>query len=174
MSSRSASSLWVQLINGGALPLEALLLLLVLAGADPGPLPALERLLAWGLGAAAPALLLWKRPGDPPALQVGRIALATGVVLLLPLLVWLDRTAALAYPLSPLQGADRLICLLAASALLALMLWQWQQLVQAIWLLSRHQPVAAAAASDSGTALTVEPEQPAEHSEGTDLDQDIS
>ena len=212
MSLRSAPYLWVQLINGGALPLEALLLLLLLAGADPGPLPQLERLLAWGLGGAAPALLLLRKPADPrslllvscidehataagaPRLPALQLVFATGVIALLPLLCWLDHTAALAYQLSPLQGADRLSCLVAASALLALMVWQWQQLVQAIWLLSGQQPAAtvtrnlglpllhlpqlqesfAAAEQPSRAPLTVEPEQGREEDKGTDLDQQIS
>ncbi|MEB3234894.1 MAG: low-complexity tail membrane protein [Cyanobacteriota bacterium] len=168
MSPRSAPYLWVQLINAGALPLEALLLLLLLAGADPGPVPPLERLLAWGLGAAAPGLLLWKRPADPRSLLLlscttgaaddpswtgaalkerarwPQLSFAAGVLLLLPLLSWLDGTAALASRLSPLQGADRLTCLMASAALLALMVWQWQQLIQASWLLSQNPDVADA------------------------------
>jgi len=176
MSPRSAPYLWVQLINGGALPLEGLLLLLLLAGADPGPLPALEVLLAWALGAAAPALLLWQRPADPRSLlllrgtgplssdqgpllraaveqrRVPRVLFAAGVVALLPLLRWLDGTAALASQLSPLQGTERLVCLLAASGLLALMVWQWQQLVQAIWLLSHNQDTDSSSAAPAAPA----------------------
>jgi hypothetical protein len=44
--------------------LEALLLLLVLGGSDPGPVPLVEELLCWSLGAVAPALLLWRTPAD--------------------------------------------------------------------------------------------------------------
>jgi len=171
MTPRSAPYLWVQLINGGALPLEALLLLLLLAGADPGPVPALERLLAWALGAAAPALLLWQRPANPRSLlllsgkssdcsdleqamivegsrmRAPRLIFALGVVVVLPLLGWLDATAALASQLSPLHNADRLVCLMAASGVLALMVWQWQQLIQAIWLLVPNQVPAADSAT---------------------------
>ena len=57
MTPRSEAWLWVQLIAGAALPAELVLLVLLLGGADPGPLPALERLLSWALGAVAPALL---------------------------------------------------------------------------------------------------------------------
>ena len=75
---------------------------------------------------------------------------------------------------------------------MALMLWQWQQLIQAIWRLSGNPlPVGptrnlglpllrlpalqwAEAEQSSGTPPTVEPEQPGEHGEGTDLDQQIS
>jgi hypothetical protein len=208
MTPRSAPYLWIQLINGGALPLEALLLLLLLAGADPGPLPLFERLLAWGLGAAAPALLLWRRPADPRSLLLVRFSndepggggqpkavfsliFAGGVLALLPLLGWLDRSAALADRLSPLQGADRLACLLAASTLMALMVWQWQQLLQAIWLLGGrslatletrnlglplpHLPSLAWPTSEGSVLPTaIEPEQAGEHDEGTDLDQQIS
>ena len=56
MTPRSEPLLWLQLIAVGVLPLEALLLLLLLAGSDPGPLPGLERLLCWAIGALAPEL----------------------------------------------------------------------------------------------------------------------
>jgi hypothetical protein len=152
--------LWLQLISLGVLPLEALLLLLLLGGQDPGPWPGLEKLLCWMLGALAPALLLWQRPADVwsllllqtplrgrrplqqrlSRLQEGlglRLGLALGTLLLLPLLWWIDNHAALAHPYSPLSASPRLLALLLSAAVLAVMLWQWQQLLQAIWLLSR-------------------------------------
>jgi hypothetical protein len=246
---RSEPLLWLQLIGLGVLPLEALLLLLVLAGSDPGPLPGLERLLCWSIGALAPALLLVRRPADiwsllllqtplrgrrevqrrlsglqaSPGLGVGLIA---GAALALPLLWWIDRHAAVATPFSPFASVPRLVGLLLASLLLALMLWQWQQLIQALWLLSRSpeavagappltptemerqrlclglplllpdplrleaprparaQPVKApeavapeAVAPEVASAVdpvAVEPEQPPEETEGTELDQQIS
>ena len=58
MTPRSEALLWIQLLGLAALPLELLLLLVLFAGADPGPVPALERLLVWGLGALLPAVLL--------------------------------------------------------------------------------------------------------------------
>jgi hypothetical protein len=157
---RSEPLLWLQLIAIGAIPLELLLLLLILAGADPGPLPALERLLVWGLGALAPAVLLWRRPADCCSLLLVQVPLAArspgqrrlmaqqevlpakllmlaGAALLLPLLWTVDRHAALAGPLSPLEGGNRLVSLLLAIPLLALLLWQWQQLLQSLWLLAR-------------------------------------
>ena len=160
MNPRSEPLLWVQLIGLGALPLELLLLLLLLAGGDPGPLPQLERLLAWGLGAAAPAVWLWRRPADlrslllikaalpqPTAQQlrlaslqtqlVPRLLFALGVAGLLPLLNWLDGRAALASNFSPVQDGARLSSLLLGAIVLAVMVWQWQQLVQSVWLLSR-------------------------------------
>lgn len=160
MNPRSEPLLWLQLIAVGAIPLELLLLVLLLAGADPGPLPALERLLVWGLGALAPALLLWQSPADccslllvqvPAAgrtplqrhlnaLQQGwppRILLILGSALLLAMLWIVDTRAAQAAPLSPLEGAGRLPTLMLAIPLLTLLLWQWQQLGQALWLLSR-------------------------------------
>jgi hypothetical protein len=167
---RSEPLLWVQLIGLGAVPLELLLLLLLLAGGDPGPLPQLERLLTWGLGAAAPAVWLWRRPADlrslllikgampqPTALQlrlaslqsqlVPRLLFALGVAGLLPLLNWLDGRAALASNFSPIQDGARLSSLLLAAMLLAVIVWQWQQLVQSAWLLSRT-PAQLEAASD--------------------------
>jgi hypothetical protein len=49
----------------------------------------------------------------------------------------LDSRAALAGSLSPLEAGNRLVGLLLAVPLLAVLLWQWQQLVQSLWLLSR-------------------------------------
>ncbi len=168
MNPRSEPLLWLQLIAVGVLPLEALLLLLLLAGSDPGPVPALERLLCWGLGALLPALGLWRRPADVwsllllqtplrarrplqqrlSALQEAvalRLGLGSGSALLLALLWWSDDHAAIAGPFSPLAESPRLVGLLLAALLLALMLWQWQQLLQSLWLLSRSTGAIAAA-----------------------------
>ena len=162
MNPRSEPLLWVQLIAVGAIPLEVLGLLLVLAGSDPGPLPQLERLLSWALGALAPAIVLWSRPADPRSLlllrsrgeatplqrqllarqteRTPRLLFGLGVAALLPLLFWLDGQAVLASGLSPLQQSGRLSGLLVSAALLALIVWQWQQLVQALWLLLSAEP----------------------------------
>jgi hypothetical protein len=163
---RSEPLLWLQLVALGAIPLELLGLLLVLAGADPGPLPGLERLLAWAIGALGPAIVLWQRPADVCSLllvqvpvrarseaQRGlsalqsplptKVALVLAAAALLPLFWWIDQHAALAAPLSSLSASPRFIGLLLACPLLALMLWQWQQLSQAIGLLSRS-PAALA------------------------------
>jgi hypothetical protein len=165
---RSEPLLWLQLIGLGVLPLEALLMLLVLAGNDPGPLPGLERLLCWAIGALAPALLLFRRPADVwsllllqtplrgrrdlqrrlSSLQSARglrLAPASGAILALPLLWWIDRHAAVAAVFSPLASCPRLLALLMAALLLAVMLWQWQQLIQSLWLLSRSAETVAAA-----------------------------
>ena len=61
---RQEPLLWLQLLGLAALPLEVATLLLVLAGADPGPLPGLERVFCWALGALGPAVLFWKLPPD--------------------------------------------------------------------------------------------------------------
>lgn len=158
--------LWLQLLGLAALPLEAAALLLVLAGADPGPLPGLERLFCWALGAVGPAVLLWRLPPDLWSLLLLQVPLkarradqlrlsalqgalplrllaAAGAPLLLPLLWWSDDAAGLAWAWSPLASSPRLVGLLVAAALLALMLWQWQQLVQALWLFSRPAPLVA-------------------------------
>ena len=149
--------IWLQLLSAAALPLEALLVLLLLAGADPGPVPGLERLLVWGIGALAPALLLWKRPADPfslllvqaplrvrttaqrtlsgAPLRLPQLAGAVGAALLLPALWWIDRAAALAGPMALLPDANRLVALLLTVPVLAVMVWQLQQLAQAIGLL---------------------------------------
>lgn len=168
MTARSEPLLWVQLISLGVLPLELLLVLLLLAGSDPGPLPGLERLLCWAIGALAPAILLSRRPADiwslllvqTPAggrrpiqhrlsrLQDNlpcRLAAALTAALSLPLLWWLDRHAALAASLAPLDQAPRLVALLLVAALLAVIVWQGQQSVQALWLLSRSAARLSAA-----------------------------
>ena len=152
--------LWLQLLGLAALPLEALLLLLVLAGADPGPFPGFERVLAWALGALAPAALFWRLPPDLWSLLLVQVPLrgrrpeqlrlsalqgtlplkligAAGAVLLLPLLWWADASAGLAWAWSPFSASPRLVVLLVSVPLLALMLWQWQQLIQAVWMLTR-------------------------------------
>ncbi len=152
--------LWLQLLGLAALPLEAVLLVLVLGGADPGPFPGLERGLAWALGGLGPAVLFWRLPPDlwsllllqvplrgrrPDQLRLSalqgalplRLLTSAGAVLALPLLWWADGAAGLAWAWSPLAGSSRLIGLLAAALVLLLMQWQWHQLVQALWLFSR-------------------------------------
>lgn len=165
---RSEPLLWVQLLGAPLLLLEALLVLLLLAGSDPGPLPVLERLLCWAIGSLAPCLLLWRQPADVWSLLLAqvplrgrrplqgqlstlqealplRLGLALGSALSLPLLGWLDTNAAVAAAFSPLPNGPRLLALLGASLVLCLMLWQWQQLLQALWLLSRSPTQVATA-----------------------------
>lgn len=152
--------LWVQLLGLAAWPLEALGLLVLLAGGDPGPFPLVERLFCWGLGAFLPAFLFWRLPPDPWSLVLVQVPLrgrrewqrrlsalpsslglrlgaAAGTLPLLALVWWADRQGGIAWSLSPLATTPRLVVLLICSPLVALMLWQWHQLVQAIWLLSR-------------------------------------
>ena len=173
-SARLEPLLWLQLLAFGVLPLELLLILLLLAGADPGPFPALERLFAWGLGCLAPAVLLWKRPPDvwsllllqaplrgrregqrrlsrlqtPQLLKVLALGWAAAG---LPLLWVLDRWAALAGPQALLPTSPRLLDLLLAAGVLAVLVWQGHQVLQALWLLSRPpEAIAAAMPMDAG------------------------
>ena len=159
-SSGGEPLLWLQLLGLAAWPLEALGLLLLLAGGDPGPFPLVERLFCWGLGALLPAVLFWRLPPDPWSLLLAQVPLrgrrerqrrlsalpsslglrlvaAAGTLPLLALVWWADRQGGIAWSLSPLAATPRLVVLLICSPLLALMLWQWHQLVQAIWLLTR-------------------------------------
>jgi hypothetical protein len=210
------------------LPLEALLLLLVLGGTDPGPVPLVEELLCWSLGAVAPALLLWRTPADVWSVLLAQIPArgrrdlqqrlsrlqdglllrllgpALGSIALLPLLIRLDQQSAIAAPLWRSGQLPRPVALLLAALLLALMLWQWQQLVQALWLLTRRADVLEATApmgqeecrgarvslgvplllpsplffpepsAVDGSPLPVEPEQPPADEEGTHLDEPIT
>jgi hypothetical protein len=158
---RTEPLLWIQLLGLAVLPLEALLILLVLGGGTPGPAPVVEEVLCWCLGGLAPALLLWRLPADVWSLLVAQIPArgrrdlqqrlsrlqgtlplnllgpGLGSLALLVLLIRLDERAAIAAPLWPSDHLPRLVSLLLAALLLALMLWQWQQALQAIWLLSR-------------------------------------
>lgn len=152
--------LWLQLLGLAALPLEALLLLLLLAGADPGLFPGFERLLTWALGALGPAVLFWHLPPDLwsllllqvplrgrrsdqfrlSALQTAlplRLLAVSGVAGLLPLVWWADAHAGLAWAWSPLSASPRLVVLMVCLPLLALMQWQWHQLIQTLWLFTR-------------------------------------
>ena len=158
MQSRREPLLWLQCLAIGVIPLELLLIRLLLAGADPGPVPIVERLLIWGVGVVAPAIALWKRPADWGSLLLLRLPVASRssdqlklsasesqwgsrsalvgcTVLLLPLLWWLDESAGLIHEFSPLQDSSRLVSLLLTAPLLALLVWQIQQLVQAVLLL---------------------------------------
>ena len=159
MQPRREPLLWLQCLAIGAIPLELLLIRVLLAGADPGPVPLLERLLLWAVAVLAPAVALWRRPADWGSLLLVRIpteirteqqkqlsdrqwGLINKVVLiviavgLLPLTWWLDESAGLVQELSPVQDRSRLVTLLLSTPLLALVVWQVQQLVQAILLLS--------------------------------------
>ena len=158
MQPRSEPLLWLQCLALGAIPLELLLIRLVLAGADPGPVPGVERVLIWGVGVLAPAVALWRRPADWGSLLLvrqplasrssdqlrfsashgalsSRVAVVMAAVILLPVLWWLDDSAVLASEFSPVSGQSRLATLLLVSPLLALMVWQVQQMVQAAALL---------------------------------------
>ena len=160
MSPRNEPLLWLQLVAIGAIPLELQLLRLILAGSDLGPVPSVERLLCWGIAVVAPAVLLWRRPLDWGSLLLVRQPLterttwqrkishcqdnlllkvvgAAGAVLLLALFWWIDRSSLLIADLSPLRSGHRLQSLLIATPLLAVIFWQWHQLVQSIWLLTR-------------------------------------
>ena len=152
--------LWLQLLGLAVLPLEAVLLLLVLAGADPGLFPGFERLLTWALGSLGPAVLFWRLPPDlwsllllqvpmrarrPDQLRLSalqnalplKLMASSGAALLLPLVWWIDAAAGMAWAWSPLAASPRLVVLLVAVPLLVLMLWQWHQVVQALWMFSR-------------------------------------
>jgi hypothetical protein len=153
------------------------LLLLLLGASDPGSLPLLERLLCWAIGVLAPAALLWRLPVDPWSLLVAQVpqrgrreiqqrlsalqppavlrlgSLVSLAILSLVLLWWCDNHAAFASAFSPVADSPRLVGLLLAAAVLALLQWQGQQVVQALWLLSRSPQEVAAATPLSAAAL---------------------
>ena len=162
MTTRREPILWLQLLAIGFIPMELLLLRLVLAGSDPGPIVALERVLTWSIAVIAPSIALWRTPADWGSLLlislarngrtkeqekigylqskfVNRIGLLVGNIGLLVSLWWLDQSSVLVKGFSPTLGLPRLAILLISIPLLALMLWQWQQLIQSLWLLSRSE-----------------------------------
>ena len=170
MITRREPLLWLQLMALALIPLELELLRLLLAGSAFGPSPALERLLVWCLSVVAPGYWLVRRPADWGSLLLLRQPLSTrlveqrrisalqqsqglqiatvfGMVLLLVVFWWIDRSALLVIDLSPLGERSRLTGLLLSGLVLSLLLWQWQQVCSCIWLLSR---------SDE-TLLAVEP-----------------
>ena len=178
MQPRSEPLLWLQCLALGAIPLELLLIRLVLAGADPGPVPGVERFLIWSVGVLAPAVALWRRPADWGSLLLvrqpvasrssdqlrisashgalsSRIPVVMAVVILLPVLWWLDDSAVLASEFSPVSGQTRLVTLLLVSPLLALIVWQVQQLIQAAALLfgstARVAPADSSVPADAVT-----------------------
>jgi hypothetical protein len=152
--------LWLQLLGLAALPLEILLLFLLFAGADPGPFPGFERLLTWAIGALGSAVLFWRLPPDLwsvlilqvplrgrrpeqfrlSALQTAlplKVVIALGAALLLPLTWWADSHAGMAWAWSPLSSSPRLVVLLLCIPVLALIQWQWAQVMQSLWMLTR-------------------------------------
>ena len=154
MQPRSEPLLWLQCLALGAIPLELMLIRLLLAGADPGPIPGVERLLLWGIGVVAPTIALWKRPADWASLLVvrqklssrdrdqlqlsaaqhgpiGLISLVVASLALGLLIGWLDDSAVLTAEFSPVLGQSRLETLLLCIPVLALIVWQVQQLAQA-------------------------------------------
>ena len=180
MQPRSEPLLWLQCLALGAIPLALLLIRLVLAGADPGPVPGVERFLIWGVGVLAPAVALWRRPADWGSLLLvrqplasrssdqlrisashgglsSRVAVVMAAVILLPVLWWLDDSAVLASEFSPVSGQSRLVTLLLVSPLLALIVWQVQQMVQAAaLLLGSTAPVAPTDASFRADAVATQ------------------
>jgi hypothetical protein len=176
MSPRNEPLLWLQLVAIGAIPLELQLLRLILAGSDLGPVPSVERFLCWGIAVVAPGVLLWKRPVDWGSLLLVRQPLkerttfqrkishsqdnlllklvgAAGSVFLLALFWWVDRSSLLIADLSPLRSGHRLQSLLIATPLLSIIFWQWNQLVQSIWLLTRPSMAIEAAVAMSDRQL---------------------
>jgi hypothetical protein len=66
-----------------------------------------------------------------------KLLASSGAALLMPLVWWVDASAGMAWAWSPLAASPRLVVLLVAVPLLVLMLWQWHQVVQALWMFSR-------------------------------------
>ncbi len=160
MSARREPLLWIQLLAIGIIPLELLLLRLILAGADLGPIPTLERITVWILAVLTPTISLLKRPADWASLILVKLptnkrsktqlqlsnqqkeiipqaALIIGAIVLLIIFWRIDTSAVIVNHLSPLKDNSRLSILFTSIPLLAIITWQWHQLSQSIWLLSK-------------------------------------
>ena len=102
----------------------------------------------FGPGMLAPVLMAYgsEEQQQLSASQGGlssTVAFAIGAAGLLPVIWFLDDSAGLIHELSPVQGSSRLVTLMLCVPLLALIVWQLQQLVQAVILLSSEgsQPI---------------------------------
>jgi len=160
LSTRQEPILWIQLIGIGVIPLEVLLIKLILAGATSGPIPSLERFLVVLIGIVLPTFLLFKRPADWGSLLLIKIPLKgrstiqhqissfqkktipqlTFIAgsLFLILIFWkIDQSALLFLEISPFKESSRLITLLFSFPILLLIVWQWHQICQSIWILTR-------------------------------------
>jgi hypothetical protein len=81
---------------------------------------------------------------------ISRTSVALAALGSLPLLWWLDDSAVLASEFSPVLGQSRLVTLLISIPVLALMVWQVQQLSQALgWLLPVRSQLDQAASAEN-------------------------
>ncbi len=214
--------LWLQLLSLGVIPLEIIFLRLLLGGSELGPIPFFERTFLWTLAVIAPTISLWERPADWASLCVLKQPLKTrsikqlklsslqihpftqtslllGAITLFLLLWWVDQSAVLINEFSPLKGSSRAITLLSSAPLLTLLLWQWHQLSQSIWLLTRSDndleraiPLPLTRLTEERTSLglgvlkfpelelseqlnplSIKPQQPSKQKQSTDLDTSI-
>ncbi len=156
--------IWIQLLGIGFLPLELLFLRLILAGAPLGPLPTVQRALIALIVIIGPIFSLYKKPADWGSLLLIKLPLKSrsikqhqisrlqehavpklmfilGTALLLFSFWSIDQSALLVNTLSPFKKFSRIINLLLSTPLLFLIVWQWNQVCQSIWLLTRSEEV---------------------------------
>ncbi len=162
MSVRNEPVLWIQLIGIGAIPLECILLALILGGAHLGPLVELQRLIISFIAIILPTISFLKRPADWGSLLIikiplvkrsiiqrqlsstqnhlaTQISLILGGLLLIFLFREIDKLAFVFNEISPFKNNLRITNVLLSIPLLSLMLWQWHQLSQSIWILTRSK-----------------------------------
>ncbi len=162
MNPRREPILWIQLIAIGVIPLEIILLRLILAGAEHGPLLTLERLIIWCIGVLLPTLIFLDRPADWTSIilfrssikgrskiqlsinslqkgKIPKILTLIGAILIYFLFICIDSSALIIHNLSPLQESSRVTTLTSSLPLLIIITWQWHQLTQSIWLLTQPE-----------------------------------
>nr|AUG32254.1 hypothetical protein PLO_255 [Paulinella longichromatophora] len=150
--------LWLQLLGGTLLPIESLIILLIQSGAHTSPWPVLSRLLLWCLGALVPTVVFWYLPLDCWSLILIKIPiqsrslqqkalsslhrplylklLQAGVCLpLLVLIERLDQISSEIISFSIFQEISPFLGFFITIILLTLSIYQWQQFIQAAWLM---------------------------------------
>ncbi len=162
MSTSREPILWIQLLAIGTIPLEALLLKIILAGAPLGALVLLQRIIIAFVAIASPTIVLCKRPADWGSLLFCKLPLKSRSVIQHQISslqshpfpsaifgiggilgIWgfwsIDESSVLLYGISPFQNLPRFLTLLFSIPILLLIIWQWNQLCQSLWLITRSE-----------------------------------
>ncbi len=162
MSTSKEPILWIQLLGIGTIPLEFLLLKLILAGSPLGPVPLLQRIIIAVIAIIIPTISLYKRPADWSSFllfklplkgrsvcqyQISSLQLNTlpkllfilGVIVITFFFWSVDDSAFILASISPLRNQPKITNILLSISLLSLIVWQWHQVVNSIWLLTRSQ-----------------------------------
>ncbi len=160
MSIHKEAILWIQLLGIGIIPLELLFLKLFLAGTSLGPIPFLERSIVIVISIFFPTYLFLKKPADWASMLflklpikgrtivqnqisslqshlIPRLSLIVGSSFLVLIFWQIDTSAFFLSEISIFKNLSRFITLFFAMPILFIITWQWHQLTQSLWLLTR-------------------------------------